>query len=233
MKRLRASRFFPPAEMADSDGLVLLGGQLNTPWLLDAYGHGIFPWPVFENDALLAWWSPDPRAIMEFDDVIVSRRLKRTCRTGKFTVSSNRDFTGVLRGCATSQDRSGNTWIVPSMMKAYQDLHAEGYAHSVEVWQGDRLVGGTYGVSIGGAFSAESKFYRVSDASKIALVALIRHLQRRGFELLDIQQLTEHSQRLGATEIPRQQFLHRLSLAQQLPVSFGDTLEVAVDDLSV
>jgi len=225
------SRFFPPVETADSEGLILLGGKLTTHWLLDAYSHGIFPWPVFDDESLLAWWSPDPRAILELDDLVISRRLKRTCHSGRFRVTCDQDFAGVLRGCATAGDRAGNTWLIPSMIRAYQDLHAAGCAHSVEVWQDDQLVGGTYGISLGGFFSAESKFYRVSNASKIALVALVGHLKMRGFQLLDIQQLTDHVRRLGGTEIHRADFIERLTAAQKLPVTFGNVLHFNPDNL--
>ncbi|NIL97880.1 MAG: leucyl/phenylalanyl-tRNA--protein transferase [Planctomycetales bacterium] len=220
-EKMNRSRFFPPVETADAEGLVLLGGKLTTHWLLDAYSHGIFPWPIFDDENLLAWWSPDPRAILELDGLVVSRRLRRTWRSGRFRVTRDHDFAAVLHGCATAGDRQGNTWLIPPMIRAYQDLHAAGCAHSVEVWQADQLVGGTYGVSLGGYFSAESKFHRVSNASKIALVALVSHLKARGFQLLDIQQLSDHARRLGGTEIPRCDFIQRLTIAQKLPVTFG------------
>ncbi len=224
-EKLNKSRFFPPVELADAEGLVLVGGQLTTAWLLDAYRHGIFPWPVCEAEGLMAWWSPHPRAILELDQLVVSRRLRRRCRSGRFRVTCDQDFAGVLQGCATAGDRAGSTWLIPAMIRAYQKLHEVGCAHSVEVWQDQRLVGGTYGVSLGGYFSAESKFHRASDASKVALLALVSHLRQRGFQLLDIQQLTEHTQRLGGTEIARRDFIQRLTSAQQLPVTFGDRLQ--------
>jgi leucyl/phenylalanyl-tRNA--protein transferase len=186
-----------------------------------------FPWPLFDNTDLLAWWSPDPRAILEFDDLIVPRRLRRTLRSGQFTATCNTDFAGVLHGCATAQDRRGNTWLMPPMIEAYQRMHQLGHAHSVEVWQDDQLVGGTYGMALGGFFAAESKFYYVRDASKVAVIHLVAHLKARGYQLLDIQQLTEHTRRLGAKEIPRHEYLRRLAIAQQQPVTFGDRLEAA------
>lgn len=224
MSRLEPSKYFPPAETADADGLLAFGGSLAPQWLLDAYRHGIFPWPVFEQEELLAWWSPDPRAVIEFENFHVPRRLMRTCRSRRFQVTCNQDFGGVLQGCATAQDRAGNTWLYPQMIEAYTRLHRMGHAHSVEVWHDGELAGGTYGVAIGGFFAAESKFYRVRDASKVALVHLVEHLVSRGYRLLDIQQLTDHTERFGATEIPRDKYLLRLAAAMQLRVEFGKAL---------
>jgi len=122
MTDLPPSRFFPPAEMADADGLLALGGRLTPQWLLDAYRHGIFPWPQSDIDEPVLWWSPDPRAIIEFDRFHVSRRLAQTCRSGRFTVTCDRDFAGVIRGCATANDRVGQTWLTPRMIRAYTRL---------------------------------------------------------------------------------------------------------------
>lgn len=223
MSRTTRSQFFPPAETAGREGLLAIGGRLDPEWLLDAYSHGIFPWPF--SDQTLAWWSPDPRAVIEFDRFHISRRLAQTCRQGRFQVTCNRDFAGVLSGCATAQDRLEQTWLNAEMQAAYLELHRLGAAHSIEVWQDDKLAGGTYGVSIGGLFAAESMFHYVTDASKVALVHLCRHLQRRGFQLLDIQQLTPHTARLGASEIPRSVYLRRLAAAIREKVSFGDELQ--------
>ncbi|MHB1036798.1 MAG: leucyl/phenylalanyl-tRNA--protein transferase [Pirellulales bacterium] len=225
MRQLPHSRFFPPAESADADGFLGLGGELSPEWLLDAYAHGIFPWPVLDRVQAMAWWSPDPRAIFELDRFHVSRRLDRTCRSGRFQVSCDRDFSGVIQGCATAQERGRATWITPELMAAYERLHELGHAHSVEVWHEGRLAGGTYGVALGGLFAAESKFYRVRDASKVALACLIRHLRTRGYRLFDIQMLTPHTARLGAIEISRDEYLERLAAAVRLPVTFGDELE--------
>jgi leucyl/phenylalanyl-tRNA--protein transferase len=227
MSRLPPSRFFPPAETADADGLLAVGGRLTPEWLLDAYRHGIFPWPITLDDMenFLAWWSPDPRAIIELDRLHVSRRLRRTLRSGKFEATCDRRFATVVRGCATGAGRLGRTWITPEMEEAYLRLHNLGHAHSIEVWHGGELAGGTYGVSIGGLFAAESKFYRVRDASKVALVRLVGHLRARGYQLLDIQQLTPHTARMGAVEIRRREYLRRLATVIDLPVSFGAALE--------
>lgn len=221
--KLPPSRYFPPAESADADGFLGIGGELSPEWLLDAYRHGIFPWPP--NERVLAWFSPDPRAVIEFAELHVSRRLRDTLRSRKFSVTFDQDFAGVIDGCATGHGREEGTWITPSMRKAYVRMHELGHAHSVEVWHDDgagnrQLAGGTYGVAIGGLFAAESMFYRVTDASKVAVVRLVEHLQQRGFTLLDIQQLTPHTGRLGAKEIPRREYLRRVAAAIELPVSF-------------
>jgi leucyl/phenylalanyl-tRNA--protein transferase len=147
----------------------------------------------------------------------VSRRLRRTLRSGRFTFTVNRDFAGTIRGCA---DRDEGTWITPDMIRAYESLHALGHAHSVEVWQEEELAGGLYGVALGGLFAGESMFSRRRDASKAALVFLIERLRQRGFQLFDIQMVTEHTARLGAVEIPRAQYLARLRRALACQVTF-------------
>ena len=216
-------RFFPPVETADADGLLCVGGSLSPPWLLDAYRHGIFPWPM--DDDLLAWWSPDPRAVLELDDLHISRRLARTLRNERFEVTCDRNFAAVIQRCATVQDRRGATWLTPSMQRAYRTLHELGFVHCVEAWYEGELAGAVYGVALGASFSAESMFYQVRDASKVALVHLSRHLKARGFHFFDIQQLTPHLRTLGATTIPRDVYLERLSAALAADVSFGERLE--------
>jgi leucyl/phenylalanyl-tRNA--protein transferase len=214
-------KFLPPAEHADEDGVVLVGGRLTTPWLLDAYRHGIFPWPYVDDGVeVLCWFSPDPRGVLELDDLHISRRLGQTIRSGKFEVTFDQDFAGVMHGCATAQDREGNTWITPDLARAYCELHELGIAHSVEVWHAGELAGGTYGVALAGLFAAESMFFRVRDASKVAVAFLVEHLKQRGFSLLDIQQITPHTARLGGIEISRAEFLRRLEVALSLPVRF-------------
>lgn len=222
---LPPSRYFPPAESAEAGGLVAIGGKLTPEWLLDAYRHGIFPWPVSDCDDPMFWFSPDPRGIIEFERFHISRRLGQTLRSGKFRVTCDRDFAGVIRGCATAGSRKGNTWLTPRMIEAYLRMHRLGYAHSVEAWYEGRLAGGTYGVAIAGLFAAESMFYYVSDASKVALAHLVVHLRARGYRLLDIQQVTPHTARLGAIEISRSEYLARLAEALAADVTFGDCLE--------
>jgi leucyl/phenylalanyl-tRNA--protein transferase len=223
MTGLRPSRYFPPADQATWQGLVGTGGLLTVEWLLDAYCHGIFPWPT--TDGRLAWWSPDPRATLEFEHLHISRRLRRTWRGGRFQVSCDRDFRGTIAGCATAQGRLDNTWITSHMIAAYCQLHEAGIAHSVEVWHEGELAGGIYGVAIGGMFAGESMFYRVRDASKIALVHLVGHLEACGYQLFDIQQLTPHTARLGASTIPRRAFLRRVATAIELPTQFPSELQ--------
>lgn len=217
------SEFFPSVEFADPDGLIAVGGKLTTKWLIDAYQHGIFPWPV--SDDILAWWTPDPRAIVELDQLHVSRRLARTISSGRYQVSCNRDFPAVIKGCATAQDRRFGTWLTTEMQEAYIRLNELGLAHSIEVWREGELAGGTYGIALGGMFAAESKFYLQRDASKVAIAHLVSHLRQRGFQLLDIQQLTSHMASMGATEITRDEFLRRLSTSMASDVTFGYVLE--------
>jgi leucyl/phenylalanyl-tRNA---protein transferase len=207
---------FVLADFADDTGLVAVGGDLRPERLLQAYRCGVFPW--YDEGQPICWWSPDPRGIIELDGLHVSRRLRRTLRSGRFTVTVNRDFAGVIRGCA--EGRTDGTWITPDMIRAYEHLHALGYAHSLEAWQGAELAGGIYGVAIGGFFAGESMFTRRRDASKVALVHLVDRLRQKGFVLFDIQFLTEHTSRLGALEIPRTQYLARLREALRLPITF-------------
>jgi leucyl/phenylalanyl-tRNA--protein transferase len=221
MASLPPSRFFPPAETLDEEGLVGFGGELAPEWLLDAYAHGIFPWPIADPEAPVAWWSPDPRAIIELDQFHVPRRLARTYRSGRFSTTLDRDFRGVIAGCATAPGRVGQTWLTPAMIAAYTRLHELGHAHSVEVWHEGRLAGGTYGVALGGLFAAESMCTLVRDASKVALVRLVEHLRERGYTLFDIQMTTPHTLRFGATEISRRRYLARLAAALQRPVAFA------------
>ena len=203
-------------ELADEEGLVAVGGDLRPERLLRAYGRGIFPW--FSEGYPILWWSPDPRAIFELDGLHVSRRLRRTIRSGRFTLTINRDFAGVIRGCA---DRPADgIWITADMIDAYEALHDLGHAHSVEAWHEGRLAGGIYGVALGGFFAGESMFTRVRDASKVALAYLVDCLRERRFQLFDIQFVTEHTTRLGAVEIRRADYLARLRSALQVQTSF-------------
>lgn len=217
---LAPSRFFPSPTATTPEGLLCVGGRLSPEWLLDAYAHGIFPWPMWDDDPI-AWWSPDPRAIIELNELHVSRRLQRTIRSDKFQVTFDQDFEGVIRGCATAGDRTGNTWLTTSMVNAYATMHELGHVHSVEVWSNGALAGGVYGVAIGGLFAAESMFHRVRDASKVALVHLVGRLNQRGYTLLDVQQWTPHTGRMGAIEVSRAAYLQRLSRAIPSPVTFS------------
>jgi leucyl/phenylalanyl-tRNA---protein transferase len=213
--------YFPDPHHATPEGIVAAGNHLAPEILLDAYRHGIFPWPMEEIEPLL-WWCPDPRAVLPLNDFIASRRLLRRMRAGEFQVSSDRAFQDVMLGCAAGPGREGGTWITPEMIDAYTRLHKLGHAHSVEVWQNGQLVGGTYGVAIGGLFAAESMFYRVRDASKVALFTLVEHLNARGYQMLDVQQWTPHTGSLGVIEIPRRKYLDRLGKVVDLEVTFGE-----------
>ncbi len=208
------SPFLDP-DKADAEGLVGIGGDLSPELLLHAYRHGIFPY--YDETTPILWWSPDPRAIFELDQFHVSRRLARTRRSGRFTVTWDQDFVGVITGCA---DRMEGTWITPEMIAGYVRLHELGQAHSVEAWQDGKLAGGVYGVAVGGLFAGESMFHRVTDASKVALAALVDRLRQRGFGLFDIQFVTDHTASLGAIAIPRREYLARLRQVVDLPVRF-------------
>jgi leucyl/phenylalanyl-tRNA--protein transferase len=203
-------------EAADAQGLVAVGGDLRLETLLDAYRRGVFPW--YDETLPVCWWSPDPRGIIPLDAFHVSRRLARTIRAGSFNVTINRDFAAVIRGCSV---RAQGSWITPDMIAAYERLHEMGHAHSVEAWH-DGLAGGVYGISLGGFFSAESMFHLQSDASGVALATLVDRLRTRGFALLDVQMVTEHTTKLGAVEIPRQDYLRRLRVAVGMDVTFGE-----------
>ncbi len=210
----RGPRFDP--ENADEIGLVAVGGDLRPERLLEAYRSGVFPW--FGPEDPILWWSPDPRGVLELTALHVPRRLQRTLRSDRFRHTLNRAFAEVVRGCA---DRPGDgCWITPSMIGAYEELHARGHAHSLEVWAGDELAGGIYGVAVGALFAGESMFTRRRDASKVALVRLVEHLRQRGFQLFDIQLVTDHTARFGARAIPRDEYLARLHEALRHEVSF-------------
>ncbi len=208
---------FPPVDSASPEGLLAVGGDLRPERLLEAYRHGIFPW--YSDDQPILWWSPDPRTVLFPDELHISRSLKRSLRPGLFKVTLDQCFRDVMQHCAgpRSQYPDGGTWITAEMLEAYQRLHELGYAHSVETWQGKDLVGGLYGVAIGGAFFAESMFTRASDASKVALVSLVRQLQAWEFSLMDCQQSSPHVTALGAEAIPRHEFLTHLATALTLP----------------
>ena len=207
---------FPNPSLADPDGLLAVGGNLEPETLLSAYQQGIFPW--FDEDTPILWWSHDPRAILEFENLYISKRLARTIRTNKFQVTFNQDFDAVVKGC-TYRPEEG-TWITPEVANAYGEFHRRGHAHSVEVWQQGVLVGGLYGVAIGGLFAGESMFSTVSDASKIALAALVSRLKEKGYQLFDLQIINEHTSMMGATEIPRDDYLARAKSAIKKDIYF-------------
>jgi len=184
--------------------------RLTPEILLRAYAEGLFPMAERRGDPTLYWVSPEKRGIIPLDGFHVPRRLARTVRSGAFTVTSDRAFRSVMEACAAPGPGREESWINSEILRLYTALHISGHAHSVECWQGNRLVGGLYGVRLGAAFFGESMFSRVRDASKVALVALVEGLKRGSFVLLDTQFITAHLARFGAVEIPRQQYLRRL-----------------------
>jgi leucyl/phenylalanyl-tRNA--protein transferase len=188
--------------------------------LVSAYTSGWFPMAV--DDGEIRWYSPDPRGIIPLESFRVPSRLGRVIRAGAFQIELNRAFDAVIRACAESDRRDGDpgTWIDREIIDSYVELHRLGFAHSVEAWQDDRLVGGLYGVALGGAFFGESMFHSKTDASKVALAALVEHLRARGFLLLDIQWVTPHLEQFGAVEIPRPTYLEMLEEAIALEVGF-------------
>ncbi len=210
------SAAFPDPEQADSN-LIAVGGDLSRARLLQAYSQGIFPW--FGEDDPILWWSPDPRGVLEPEAIHISRSLRKAAGNASWLVDVDRDFSAVLDACAAPRAGQGGTWITAAVRRAYLDLFAAGHAHSVEVYQQGQLVGGLYGVEKGALFFGESMFSAVPDASKIALVWLARHLHYWGFALIDTQFLTAHLQSMGAAEMPRADFLHRLASLKTRRVS--------------
>jgi len=220
---------FPEVEraLAEPNGLLAAGADLSLPRLLEAYRNGIFPW--FGRDQPILWWSPDPRMVLFPAELKVSRSLARTLRNAHFEVRADTAFDAVIEGCRQPRRGESGTWITEEMAEAYGTLHRAGFAHSVETWLDGKLVGGLYGVALGRAFFGESMFARVSDASKVALVALARQLQHWGFGVIDCQMNTAHLASLGAREIPRAEFTRRLrELVHYAPVPVPWRLESTI-----
>ena len=210
--RLIDDLVFPPPDYADPSGLIAVGGDLSSERLLEAYRVGIFPW--FSDDQPILWWSPDPRLVLDLDQFKISRSLRKTLKKGSFKVTFDRVFDEVIAACATvDRDGQQGTWITQEMQDAYIKLHGLGFAHSVETWFDNKLVGGLYGVSLGKAFFGESMFHHKTDASKVALAVLVERLKAWGFRFLDAQMTTEHLLSLGAREVSRRIFLKQLQSA--------------------
>lgn len=209
----------PDTALAEPNGLLAVGGALTVERLLDAYARGIFPW--FTPDHPVMWWSPDPRSVLVPGRLRISRSLRKRLRAGGFRPTMDRDFPAVINACAAPRRSDSGTWITAGMIEAYSELHRRGFAHSVEVWRGDELVGGLYGVALGGMFFGESMFSRVSDASKVALVHLAAQLRRRGFDLIDCQMPTPHLETLGARTVPRRIFTDMLEANRCRPTPPG------------
>ena len=212
---------FPPVETAlkNPNGLLCAGADLSTGRLLDAYRHGIFPW--YSGDEPILWWSPDPRMVLRCDELKVSRSLAKSIRNKGFELKIDSAFSRVTKACAGPRKGEAGTWLGKDMQAAYLALHRAGHAHSFETWQGETLVGGLYGIAIGRMFYGESMFSRATDASKVALVGLVATLRQRGFPLIDCQQKTPLLASLGASEIPRRQFLRRVAALVNYPEPSG------------
>ena len=197
---------FPPVENANADGLLAVGGDLSPERILLAYKNGIFPW--FNDDDLILWWSPDPRMVLFPEKVRISKSMRKVMQSGTFRLTKSEAFDVVLDHCA-KQKRKGQqgTWITKNMREAYLQLHQKGFAKSYEVWSDDELVGGLYGVDLGGVFCGESMFSKVSNASKYAFIKLAQELSEKGYALIDCQVHTKHLQSLGGEEIPRKKFI--------------------------
>lgn len=198
---------FPPAHLANPDGILAIGGDLSSDRLLLAYRQGLFPW--FNPEDPILWWSPDPRFVLYPNELKVAKSMRPYFNQKKFDYTFDQCFEQVMRCCQQQwrKGQEGGTWISDGMIRAYQDLHQQGYAHSVEVWQDGALVGGLYGVCIGKIFFGESMFAKVSNASKAGFISLVKVLEKMGFWLIDCQQETRHLKSLGGRPIPREQFL--------------------------
>lgn len=201
---------FPSPELAleSPNGLLAAGGDLSPARLLDAYRQGIFPW--YEEGQPILWWSPSPRSVLFPDELHISRSLKKTLRKDLFEVTADNCFYDVIRACSEARHYADGTWITEDMIAAYLRLYELGYAHSIETWQDGQLVGGLYGIAMGKVFFGESMFSRVTDASKVAFVALVKQLQRWDYKLIDCQVSSQHLANFGAREIPRSQFQQML-----------------------
>lgn len=217
----------PDPDEADDDGVVGVGADLAPGTLVDAYRRGIFPWP--HPGVPLPWFSPDPRGVLPVDGFHVSRSLRRRLRTCGWTTTVDHSFGAVVAGCAQDRGEHG-TWITTTMARAYTRLHELGWAHSLEVWEGGRLVGGVYGVQVGGVFTGESMFHRATDASKVALLDLVHRFRLAGGSLLDVQLTTTHLAGLGAHDLGRNDFLATLTAVRDADVRLP-IAELPVDRL--
>ncbi|SDG63644.1 leucyl/phenylalanyl-tRNA--protein transferase [Chitinophaga filiformis] len=203
---------FPPVDLAEPDGLLAYGGDLSPDRLLLAYSEGIFPW---YNEPPVLWWCPDPRFVLFPEELQISSSMKQVLKKGIFTFTINKDFGGVIRGCKeVPRPGQDGTWITADVENAYTALHEAGYAHSIECWQGDELVGGFYGIQLGDCFFGESMFARVSNASKAAFITFVQYAAAQGLEMIDCQVYTAHLASLGARMISREEFLNIIKKSQ-------------------
>ncbi|MDL2207856.1 leucyl/phenylalanyl-tRNA--protein transferase [Desulfovibrio sp. OttesenSCG-928-F20] len=211
---------FPDPFEAEPDGLLAIGGSLSPHRLVAAYCAGIFPW--YHDDSPPLWWTPDPRCILLPEEFHLPRSLARTLKKGLFNFSFDKAFEDVIRACAGPRGDYDGTWLVPEMIEAYITLHKLGLAHSVEAWRDGRLVGGLYGLALGGAFFGESMFFKEPDASKAAFAHLMDALTQKAFTLVDCQQVTANMLRFGARAVSRAEFMERLAAALELPLRRGN-----------
>jgi leucyl/phenylalanyl-tRNA--protein transferase len=212
---------FPPVDLAIEGGILAVGGDLSPERLLLAYREGVFPW--YSDGEPIIWWSPDPRFVLFPDELKISRSMRKIIDRGVFEITFDRAFRDVIRYCGeTKRPGQPGTWITDEMREAYTELHSLGYAHSAEAWRDGSLAGGLYGVSLGRCFFGESMFARESNASKAALITLVRALKERGFPLIDSQVYTPHMESLGAREIPRGEYLELLKRALDAETLKGD-----------
>ena len=210
MYRLTDALLFPSPEQASAEGIVAVGGDLQPERVMLAYRKGIFPW--FESDDFLLWWSPDPRMVLFPDQLKISKSMRTVLRKKQFEVTFNKAFDQVVEACAKVKRFGQNgTWITPGLMEVYSTLHIQGHAHSVEVWEEGSLVGGLYGIDLGTVFCGESMFSKSSNASKVALIFLVKELKKNKYELIDCQVPTQHLASMGAEPISRTKFLTFLS----------------------
>ena len=214
--------YFPPAYLTNEEGILAIGGDLSPERLLLAYKHGIFPW--FNPNDPIIWWSPDPRFVLFPNELKVSKSMRPYFNQQKFQVTVDQQFEEVMRACQTQRrDRqSGGTWITEGMVEGYVQLHQKGYAHSIEVWDQDKLVGGLYGIGLGKVFYGESMFAKSSNASKFGFISLVKKLQELDFVVIDCQQETKHLTSLGGRSIPRMEFLKILQQNQKEITEVGD-----------
>tara|TARA_R110000868_G_scaffold204946_3_gene453198 strand:+ start:63512 stop:64222 length:711 start_codon:yes stop_codon:yes gene_type:complete len=211
---------FPPIEEADENGLLAFGGDLEVSSLVLAYSQGIFPWPISDRYPL-AWFSPDPRGVVEFSNLHLPRSLKKSLRQNEWIITFNKNFDQVINECSKLTHRKGEsssqgTWITDDIIRSYTQFHQSGYAYSVEVWLEDELVGGLYGTRLGRCFSGESMFHKQTNASKIALASLMYFLKSHDINWLDTQMVTSVVENLGGSEIPRDEFIHKLNALKNL-----------------
>jgi leucyl/phenylalanyl-tRNA--protein transferase len=210
---------FHPIDENSPKGVVAIGGDLSSKRLLDAYSKGIFPW--YSEGGPILWWSPDPRLVLFPDELHISKSMKRLKNKNTFKVTFDRRFVEVIHRCSLPRKGISGTWITDEMSQAYQGLHDLGYAHSIEVWQGNSIVGGLYGISLGRCFFAESMFFRKSNASKYAFISLAEKLKLMDFIMMDCQVTTEHVMTLGAREISRKMFLSLLEKSMNQATLIG------------